>query len=54
MILSQGGVRRGLGRALVLGSLVACLFGAAGWLLGSETPAAQRLTETIKPYDPLQ
>ena len=30
-----------------------CLVGLAGWLTVSETPAAQRNVETVKPYDPL-
>jgi hypothetical protein len=43
-----------LGRATAYAVLVLCTLGVAGWFLIGETPAAQRVVETIKPYDPLQ
>jgi hypothetical protein len=45
---------RSLGRTAILAVLGLCVLGAAGWLVIRETPAAQRVVETIKPYDPLQ
>ena len=46
-------VRRGLERRMALLGLFALLLGWLGWLAIAETPAAPRLTGTIKPYDPL-
>ena len=40
------------GATLLLLTL-ACMVGAAGWLAIGETPAAPRVVEAIKPYDPL-
>jgi hypothetical protein len=46
--------KRSLGRIATLAMLGLGMLGAAGWLAIRETPAAQRVVETIKPYDPLQ
>lgn len=45
---------RSRGRTAALAAMVACVLGAAGWFAIRETPAAQQVVETIKPYDPLQ
>ena len=45
---------RSLGRATAYAVLIVCTLGVAGWFVIGETPAAQRVVETIKPYDPLQ
>ena len=54
LALSDARPKRTLGRIATLAVLGFCMLGAAGWLAIRETPAAQRLVETIKPYDPLQ
>lgn len=46
--------KRSLGRVATLAVIGACVLGAAGWMAIRETPAAQRVVDTIKPYDPLQ
>jgi len=46
--------KRSLGRIATLAMLGLGMLGAVGWLAIRETPAAQRVVETIKPYDPLQ
>ena len=46
--------KRSLGRTAALAMLAFCALGVAGWVAIQETPAAQRVAETIKPYDPLQ
>jgi hypothetical protein len=52
--LSDARPERGLNRIATLAVLGLCVLGIAGWLAIRETPAAQRVVETIKPYDPLQ
>ncbi|MFZ4410532.1 MAG: hypothetical protein ACOYOH_24510 [Paracraurococcus sp.] len=45
---------RSRGRTATLVLLGLCVLGGIGWLAIRETPAAQRVVDTIKPYDPLQ
>ncbi|WP_431267992.1 hypothetical protein [Dankookia sp. P2] len=52
--MSDAHAKRGLGRIATLVVLGLCMLGVAGWLAIRQTPAAQRVVETIKPYDPLQ
>ena len=52
--MSDARPKRSLGRIATLAMLGLGMLGVAGWLAIRETPAAQRVVETIKPYDPLQ
>ena len=52
--LHNARTKRSLGRIATFAMLGLGMLGVAGWLAIRETPAAQRVVETIKPYDPLQ
>ena len=46
--------RRGQSRIVALLLGVTLTVAALGWLIVSETPAAQQMVEKIKPYDPYE
>ncbi|WP_158292167.1 hypothetical protein [Paracraurococcus ruber] len=53
MSVSLGGSKLGVRRTVVLAAVVAALFCTMGWVSMGRTPAAQRVVDTVKPYDPL-